>query len=428
MGTASDRGLWPLGIVFAVLAAAPSLRAQDLVIRRDGTRETGQLKACVADQCQLDERSIARMDIQWIGLAAALSSPSWSRAAAPPVTPPAAADPAADQIFLRDGTNRIAKLVGISADDVVTERGRWSRQDVLWIHLGSGPEATPSPIAGEERPQDGPSPPPALPTSPVPTPEPTEAAGRATPSPQPRPRPSSPVQACPPDRPLGGWIRLTSDYVHTRAEPCKGTQTLFVRFDLFAVPETQLPNATIALTYQARSLSYDIAYDGCRDLPGGYVCEAASKHLQGTTPLDPATLSFLQFFPMDPQMSFQLPMDLAQSLPLALRCTYPDGGYYDTIVEIGTHVLAVRPAPRCDEGAGCFEFCTPSTECFLTPDPQMLADCTLHPERFAVIPFEGRITNTYSEQAASGCQGPATNDISWKVCCGCGAAPGGAPP
>src|SRR5262249_53430768 len=154
-----------------------------------------------------------------------------------------------------DGTRSVGKLVGISSDQVVTERWHWSREAVAWIRLAAAPEATPSPVLGVER---TPAVPQATPS--LPTPGPTEPQAQPTPSQQARPRPSSPVQACPPGQPLGGWIRLTSDDVHMRPQPCQGTQTLLARFELLPAPGAQPAPSAVAGVYRAQELTYDITY------------------------------------------------------------------------------------------------------------------------------------------------------------------------
>jgi hypothetical protein len=147
--------------VVAWLAAAAAVCAEDLLIRRDGGRETGRLAACVSDRCQWQGRLVPRAEIAWIGLGDG-------------GTPPPPEDPASDEVRLRDGRVLAGPIAGISLGVVSVAGESIERSAVSWVYFGSsggGPvpeRAAPDPV----------SPPPA-----AAPPVPPEPAAGSTPAP-----------------------------------------------------------------------------------------------------------------------------------------------------------------------------------------------------------------------------------------------------
>jgi hypothetical protein len=110
-------------IAFWLAAAAP-LAAADVVIWRDGSRETGVLQSCAGDRCQWAGRSVPRSEIGWIGFAEGGA-------------PPTPRDPIRDQVWLRDGQTAAGEVLGLSLGSVVTEEDSFDRPEVSWIYFGS---------------------------------------------------------------------------------------------------------------------------------------------------------------------------------------------------------------------------------------------------------------------------------------------------
>ncbi len=387
--------------IAALLTLAGPAAAQDVLIHGDGGRETGPLRSCSAEACRLGTHTVPRREIAWLGLAPEAPAE---------VAPPAPREAASDEVFLVDGSVHAGRLVGVSQGVVVTENGEWDRPQVRWIHLAA--EVTG--LLAQQLPTPTPAP------SATPTPAPPAAAS------EPRGRPAGAVQPCPADRPLGGWVRIASDFVHTHAEPCKGAQTLLVRFALSSVPGTQAPGSQVALTWVADQVQYEIDNDGCVDL-GGYdnaVCTAKSRHLAGTAPLSASNNGYVQFRPTDPTLAFQLPDEVSDAITnLPLHCVHRDGSSYDTTIFIGTYGAEIGASEPglCDAVGDCMDFCVQPTACLGPGAP--LGDCIAHAERFALIPFEGTLTKRFPGGETSGCSGPMTNTATWKVCCGCGVGP-----
>lgn len=110
-------------------------QAEDQLILRDGSMQNGQLVGCVAGGCTLDDVSVSRERIEWIGLRAEELAPPVPRGAV-------------DEVHLRDGSVHPGRLVEISQEDVATEGGRHPRDAVAWIHLAEDKPAVPGPPRG----------------------------------------------------------------------------------------------------------------------------------------------------------------------------------------------------------------------------------------------------------------------------------------
>ncbi|MGE5232866.1 MAG: hypothetical protein ACM3OB_02055 [Acidobacteriota bacterium] len=160
----------------SLLLAARS-EAKDLVILRDGSRRTGDLRSCVGDRCQLGTESIAESTIDWIGFQRRSGEPA-----------PTAHEPQRDEVLLNDGSVHSGHLVGVSLGEVVLQEGSFDRAGVAWLHLAGGvPPASGGPIAGEEKPTPRPTPSPSA-TGPQPPVPPSPPAAASPPAAPPRPR------------------------------------------------------------------------------------------------------------------------------------------------------------------------------------------------------------------------------------------------
>src|SRR5687768_6113435 len=164
------------GLVVAALALFAAPLRGDVLIRRAGDRESGQLQSCVGDRCQWNGATVARAAIAWIGFGDAGS-------------PPAPVDPGRDQVWLRDGRTEAGDVLGVSLGLVTLASGSHDRPEVLWVYFGSTEGApAPAPPAPAPVPPD-PRPPPAAPAPAAPgttAPAPAAAAARAHPAPEAR--------------------------------------------------------------------------------------------------------------------------------------------------------------------------------------------------------------------------------------------------
>ena len=112
------------GLALVVLATASVAAASDLVILVGGDRRVGTLQSCLAEQCRVDGRTLLRSEIAWIGLGSSEGDP------------PAAVDPASDEIHLAAGGVLTGPIVGVSLGEVATEAESHERGAVRWIHFG----------------------------------------------------------------------------------------------------------------------------------------------------------------------------------------------------------------------------------------------------------------------------------------------------
>jgi hypothetical protein len=100
-----------------------SAAGDDLIVSKNGKHETGKLASCLRDSCRLNDRVIPRAAIAWIGLSYAGHEP------------PGAPNPATDEVLTRSGSVDSARLLSITASQVITEKRSYSRTEVAWIHL-----------------------------------------------------------------------------------------------------------------------------------------------------------------------------------------------------------------------------------------------------------------------------------------------------
>ncbi|MEX2127254.1 MAG: hypothetical protein WD871_03310 [Xanthobacteraceae bacterium] len=128
-----------------ILLLSGGARADDFLLLRDGAQKRGALSACDQSNCQIGAETVPRANIQWIGLDRDAS------------TPPAARDPARDELHLVNQAVQSVTLTGLDSDFVHTTLGGQTfqaasslpRASVAWIYLGlpkqGGARDTPPP-------------------------------------------------------------------------------------------------------------------------------------------------------------------------------------------------------------------------------------------------------------------------------------------
>ncbi len=129
-------------------------QTKDVIVSSSGVQE-GKLSGCVADVCSMDNVSIRRSKIVWIGLNVTNK------------TPPTPTDPARDEVRYQDGSVHPGRMSAINGLYVVTDRGRHPRAMVAWVYLSpKGRTSNTGPPGGT------PSPTPTRTPTPSPTPGP----------------------------------------------------------------------------------------------------------------------------------------------------------------------------------------------------------------------------------------------------------------
>jgi hypothetical protein len=129
----------------------------------------GALLGCAGESCTIAGTAIPIAQTFFIGLGVAAPAP------------PQLTDYMQDQVVLQDGSVAPGRMVGISDNGVVTERGSFARRDVAWIYLVPRPEQTAQPdgfgAPEEQPPEEGPD-------EPIGQPPPEEdSASDSTPTP-----------------------------------------------------------------------------------------------------------------------------------------------------------------------------------------------------------------------------------------------------
>jgi len=155
-------------------AGGPAPPETDVLIRRDGALRAGELQGCAGGTCTMGNQATPRADLLWIGVGVGATDP-----------PPAPADPGEDTVELADGSSHAGRLVGVSEQEVVTQRARFARAEVNWIYLApEKPPTGPSAFGAPETPHPNrqppmpPPPPPPPPTNPPPGPGSTPGGGQ----------------------------------------------------------------------------------------------------------------------------------------------------------------------------------------------------------------------------------------------------------
>jgi hypothetical protein len=361
----------------ATALAAPGL-ASDLLVLRDGSRQAGRLMGCAGANCAFDRGVVPRERIEWIGFGVAED-----------VAPPAPSQTREDEIHLVAGGTRVAAVRGITLAAVSTAEGPIDRESARWVRLAAG--------AAEEQAATPPAPRPAPPRR-----TPRSAGDR--------------VSACPADQPLGGFVELDQTY-HTYSDRCHGQAKLW--FELVAAPQLPWP-AVLGQAYHARTIVYELSSRGCFGVPNpaGRSCSAPRRRVSGRVDFGVGQFgvenfpSSISFHPTGPEIGFStLPDEISRGLVLPLTCVDTGGSSTgDWTYSVGG---AVMPFSRggCSEPGRNFA-CTAATLC----EGEARADCTLHPDRYAVIPFRGEESWSLSwpDQRAE------DHAYYWEVCCGCG--------
>lgn len=164
-----------VGIIVGVLMAG-TVRAQDVLVLRDGTRQQGAVSGCRDDACSIGGRKVPRSLIVWVGLARTGG------------TPPAPRDPTMDEVHLVEGRIVTGAFGGLSLGAVAIGDLSFDRDEVAWIRF-AGPEPAPTPGPSPSGPiyrfsaspaasgLPGPSPPPTPPSMPPPPPPPAPSPG-----------------------------------------------------------------------------------------------------------------------------------------------------------------------------------------------------------------------------------------------------------
>lgn len=375
-------------LLLGAIAGPSALTAQDLLLLRDGSSRPGRLQACVEDVCQFDGSPVQRSAISCLGLGVP-----------PDAVRPAPRNPNVDEVHLVDGTIEPGPLLGISLGEVRTETASFPRPEVRWVCLA--PQA----------------PPPAPPGRPAPPPA----------------RPDGPVKPCPADKPLGGWIRLETTSIESADSLYKGCTYKIhshLRFGLLpaAVPSLMPWPAELWPGYQPDDLVYEIRSEGCIDNPGDdKVCHAPGGERRGTVTMGRMGESFydkknsegyFHFYPVEPGLAFEvLPEEISQAFSTPLHCEYP-GGSSDGDLGFGFFLSSIGAGRSC--GTPPVGYCTAGTPCTGEISEEKLLDCMARPDHYAVIPFAGSLSWSGSPDY-DGFIGITRSEVSWQVCCGCGA-------
>ena len=214
---------------------------------------------------------------------------------------------------------------------------------------------------------------------------------------------------------------------------CSGTARMWFRLHPF---EPSWPHQLRGI-YHADAIDYRVRVLGCTDVPDPHrVCTAPGQpETRGRMEIGPvgrfgvdmlgAPGGTFSFIPLVPELSFLTLADEIRhdnTTPLTCVDLGPGGGQGTS--EWSLPVIGdIRPwsHEECDNPLR-HSACTPATMCQGATGDQH-RDCLLHPERYAVIPFEG------SERVVTSTGGvDVTIGYRWEVCCGCGEPPSGPPP
>ncbi len=390
----------------------------DAVYGRDAQLQTGRLQDCSETGCRIEERVFPRDAIAFVGLG--VTSP----------IPPRVMDPSHDELHLRTGEVVHESLAQIDATRVFAGARTYERSEVAWIYLA--PEKTEQepryqfdqepeePVSDRENPQ------PDSASSPTSGPEP-----ETPPATPPRSPPDAPIAACPEDQPLGAWIWQRNDYEDVISPNCIGSEIQVVRFRLEPIPGTQAGKGGIALAYAAKELHYRVSTDGCFDVDEGvgqYICNSNAMHTEGTAAISAENLGSALFMPLVPALTFQYPNSMQPELQVTAHCVWDGSGPHAPpppreIVASLSWNLNISAKECAYAHRYCENYCVAPTACEQTNNAD--AGCSLRPERFAVIPFNGALVNA-SRHERSPSVPPSTRQVRWNVCCGC--AENGPPP
>ena len=130
---------------------AGAAEGSDLLVLRDGKRQSGSLVTCAVDTCLMGTSVVPRENIQWIGLSLSQKLQA---------TPPPLQNSATDELHLADGSVHSGSVLGIRAHSVETAGKSYDRKEVKWVYL--------APVSGKPRGGPAPSAPPPGSTPPNP--------------------------------------------------------------------------------------------------------------------------------------------------------------------------------------------------------------------------------------------------------------------
>jgi hypothetical protein len=359
---------------------------RDVLVARDAEVRAGLLAGCDATRCELDGRLFDRSSLAFVGLGVETA------------TPPAIEDPSRDELHLRGGGVVHEPLARIDDEAVFAGARRFERGEVTWVYLAVAAEAErPGPQGTEEAPRP-----------PVRTPRPA----------------GDPLEPCPEDRPLGGSIELEVVYTRERFYRCDQKARLW--FGLIPMGQGPWPSE-LGSPHHSDAIRYELSSSGCSDMPDphGEVCTAPEEARSGRVdfgpigPLGVANQSGgVTFYPTDPALDFQLLDEISDWRIFQIQCVLPGGGGTSGLkIRLGGSVRPWGP-DECEIGP-----CVAPGACYRAEDA-LRRDCVLHPDRYAVIPFEGSETRRLMPGVA-GLNSGEFKDVTtrWRVCCGCGEPP-----
>jgi hypothetical protein len=381
----------------------------DTVALRDGLPLTGTVESLVGDQLQLttgegNTRSIGKDDVSFILF-------DTTRTYKMP-DPPADYDGSRDLVFLRDkGGVKTGTVTAITRSDVIADVGVFKRDMVIQVLFGTPrttPGAQPPGHAGESTP---------LP-SPATTQPPTPPGG--TPQPQATNSDESLANACPVDKPLGGWIQEES-IIQPPTIPCLVTLRRFSWFHL-APPAGESWTDALGKWFTASQVSYKWTFDGAANTKG-WTCQGAADQISGEAHLGSSDEGHLEFVPLAPSLVFQLQDAVELDVPITFK-NLPTGlggqETTDTIPFVAqgqdTQIIVDQPGCGNPPQIGCVG----PTLCWAGQYPSVAKDCIANPERYAVIPFAGGTARELSSDEADAHDGLKYEAVKWAVCCGCG--------
>lgn len=235
----------------------------DIAFLLNGPPLHGRLISLTGGLMQLDtsEGRRERVDSDDI----AMVSFSVGRIGAPPrlSTEPTERDDGKDRVITYDGEVTSAKVSAITDSSVVTDVTSFSRADVNRILFGPDVEGI-VPASSDNQHDIGEPWPPAEPSG-YEAPGSSESAGDGAGSGVPH----DPVEPCPDDKPLGGW--LTADFVR-RNHCCSGHVHFRARFPLLSRPSLPGEGKTwrdaLERGFQAPRLIYQARLTGLRQTAG----------------------------------------------------------------------------------------------------------------------------------------------------------------
>jgi len=420
----------------------PGGEGSDLLLLRDGKRQSGSTVTCGTNTCLMGTTVVPRQNIQWIGLSL---SPELQ------ATPPPLQNSATDELHLADGSIQSGTLSGIRANSVEMDGKSYDRKKVKWVYLALvSAKQTPPGFEDQTPPDSGD----AGKTVKPPPPPPPPPGGAAPPDGGPsNTRPSraanDTVKPCPADKPLGGRIEVDSDW---NSSGCRGSRRAVLRFPLIPSGLNGAPwSAQLWGGFTAPEVHYELSTGGCSGMSpyNRSSCKAPNGRDAGNVTLGkagplgfipaPDADGFLNFYPLKPEIAASTLLfhetggGGRRGTFTPLECVGPressKGSWpfdFGGLTIRATNCLSFETDPDWEHH---FFACVQPAECTNPVGVAAKRECILHAERHAVIPFAGE--STWKSPEASADWGPHYHffdgaKIHWEICCGCGDA--AAPP